>query len=71
MYTNKARTLSARARRRVRSFSPRLIELLPPFRSQSDSVLNALIMNRPQGVFAALQQQANGISKSAEGPLTA
>lgn len=28
-------------------------------------------MNGPRGVFAALQQQANEISKTTEGPLTA
>lgn len=32
--------------------------------------LYALIMKQPQGVFVALQQQANEISRNPEGPLT-
>lgn len=36
----------------------------------SDSGLDAVIMNRPRRVFAALQQRANEISEITEGPLT-
>lgn len=42
----------------------RLIWLVHPFWSWSDSALNVVIMNRPRGVFADLQQQANEISKT-------
>lgn len=50
---------------------PCLIWLLHPFWFWSDSALNVVIMNRPRGVFADLQQQANEISKATEGLLTA